>query len=494
MGTPAAHFFISYSREDATYQKRVIQELRQRGLNVWVDTENLIPGSPAWEREIERAIRGAAGIIVLLSPDANNSEWVRREISFGDDNEKRIFPVLIHGDEDDSVPLRLSSHQRVDLRRNFDDGIAQLEKALRDHLGVTAVHRIPKQTQTSSTQSADLKKFILPAILIAVGLFCITGLGLGISYIFNNISTPSPSVETPSITITDTPPDIDPVVTNTPVDIVLNPETPTGKIVYTCQIAGDEICIINADGSGWQRLTDMPAGSSYANLSPDGQFVVFVGKPDKTTEIMEIDLRTGKIKQLTELEATLGAPEISPDNQYITFTYRTANSASSIWIMDRDGHNPHEFYGASGRDVHDATWSPDGSQILFALGRGESNKLYIMSSDGRDPRLVNDTIDTRGRSDWSVNDLITFDMGGSFLHEIYTMNLDGSNLQQISHGDNAQGQSFSPDGKWIAYTAYTDVANKNTASCEIYIMRVDGADARRLTKNNYCDYQPRWGN
>jgi hypothetical protein len=120
MNTPASYFFMSYSREDIVLQKRVLTELRQRGVNVWVDVENLIPGSPAWEREIERSIRGAAGVIVLLSPNANNSEWVRREISFAEQNQKRIFPVLIHGDEDDSIPLRLSHHQRVDLRRNFE--------------------------------------------------------------------------------------------------------------------------------------------------------------------------------------------------------------------------------------------------------------------------------------------------------------------------------------------------------------------------------------
>lgn len=50
MGTPASSFFMSYSREDVSYQKRVINELRQHGINVWLDTENLIPGSPAWER------------------------------------------------------------------------------------------------------------------------------------------------------------------------------------------------------------------------------------------------------------------------------------------------------------------------------------------------------------------------------------------------------------------------------------------------------------
>ena len=110
-----------------------------------MDVENLIPGSPAWEREIERAIRSAAGIIVLLSPDSNNSEWVRREVSFAEQNNKRTFPVLIRGDEDDSIPLRLSSHQRVDLRRNMANGLDELANALKDHLGVTAIHQRPKQ-------------------------------------------------------------------------------------------------------------------------------------------------------------------------------------------------------------------------------------------------------------------------------------------------------------------------------------------------------------
>lgn len=489
MGTPAAHFFMSYSREDAVHQKRIITVLRQRGLNVWVDTENLIPGSPAWEREIERAIRSATGIIVLLSPDSNNSEWVRREISFAEQNEKRIFPVLVRGDEDDSIPLRLSSHQRVDLRRNFNDGLDQLESALRDHLGATAVHRLPKKT--NSLRAVDLKKFVLPAVLAGIGLFCLAGLGLGASYLLN-LPTQSPIEQ-----LTNTPPetpDIDPVSTNTAEHIVLDPVTPTGRIVYTCQIAGDEICIINADGTGWQRLTDTPAGNGHASLTSDGKYVIFVGKPETTTEILELNLENGNIKQMSDLGVSVGAPEISPDNATILFTYRAENQASQIWIMNRDGSHPREFYSASGKDVHDATWSPSGDEILFAMGRAENNQLYIIDHDGDALRLVNSTIDTRGHSDWSVQDLITFDMGGTFMHEIYTMNVDGSNRNQISNGENAQGQSFSPDGEWIAYTAYTDVANKDTTSCEIFIMRVDGSDKRRLTDNKYCDYQPRWGN
>ena len=73
------------------------------------------------------------------------------------------------------------------------------------------------------------------------------------------------------------------------------------------------------------------------------------------------------------------------------------------------------------------------------------------------------------------------------------MNVDGSNAHIISPaGGNAQGAAFSPDGQWVTFTAYYDHPGEDNG-CEIYIMRVDGTDLRRLTDNDYCDYQPRWG-
>src|SRR5215216_2000209 len=406
MSTPSSYFFMSYSREDVNLQKNIIAGLRQRGVKAWVDIENLIPGSPAWEREIERAIRGAAGLIVLLSPDANNSEWVRREISFAEQNEKRIFPVLIHGDEDDSIPLRLSNHQRVDLRRNFGDGLDSLADALNEHLGTTAVHRIPKETKSPSFDPGSLKKFILPGILALIGFACLGGLTFAASYIYNSISQPTKVITTP--------PDTDPVdpitpdsITVTPVEIVDKTNQPTGKVVYTCQIAGDEICIINADGSGWQRLTNLPSASFYASLAPDGKSVLYINKETGKNELYELDLQSDHTRQLTELNSDIGAPEISPDNKFILFTRKVSDN-SQVWIMNRDGSDAHELYSSAGKDAHDATWSPDGSQILFALGRGDSNKLYIVDFDGLDPRLVNNSIDTRGRSDWSPANLIVF--------------------------------------------------------------------------------------
>ena len=497
MSTPAPHFFLSYSREDAHLQQRVITGLRARGLDVWVDIENLIPGSPAWEREIERSIRAAAGVIVLLSPDSNNSEWVRREISFAEQNSKRIFPVLIRGDEDDSIPLRLSNHQRADLRRDFETGLDELANALRDFLGWTALGKRPPSGGKSpfSVAPADLRKFALPGLLTAFGLVCIASLALAARFVYNSLRPFPKNTPTQSLTATPTEALIVPIVVTDTTLLTESPGAePGGKIVFTCQTGGDEVCIMNADGSNWRQLTNSPAASYYASLAPDGESVLYIGKGTGHTEIYELNLASGTSKQLTRLEHEVGSPEVSPDNRWIAFTYRADNNLAQVWIINRDGSNPRKLYSSSSQDAHDPTWSPDGSQILFAMGRGENNKLYTIDFEGGEPTLLNDSIDTRGRSDWTIRNLITFDMGGPFQHDVYIMNLDGSHLSKFTDGDNAQGASFSPDGEWIAFTAYTDVANRDQTSCEIYIRRVDGTETRRLTDNGYCDYQPRWGN
>jgi len=486
------YFFVSYSRADIEQQRRIVAELRKRGINAWVDTENLIPGSPAWEREIERSIRGASGVIVLLSPDSNDSQWVRRELSFAEEIDKHLFPIHIRGDENDSIPLRLAAHQRVDLRSKFNVGMEALADALKDHLGITAINKRPKLKPKPTIQlpsGNELKKFALPATLVLIGLLCMGGIAFAVQAIANsNISTPTSPINTaPVVNITSTPTDAH----ATP---IANYPEPAGKIVYTCNVSGDELCIINADGTGQRQLTES-FRSSNATLSPDGKKIVYVMDDGKNAEVYEMDLASSKRNQLTDLKKSVGSPEISPDNQQIIFHYRSGNNNFQLWIMNRDGSHPQKFFEESGTDVHDPTWSPDGTQILFAIGKGENNQLYILDFNGREPILVNDSIDTRGRSDWSDNDLISFDQGGPFMHDVYVMDTSGKDLHQVSQaGFNAQGASFSPDGNWIAFTAYTNVTDKDQNSCEIFIMRVDGSDIRQLTNNTFCDYQPRWGN
>ena len=275
------------------------------------------------------------------------------------------------------------------------------------------------------------------------------------------------------------------------------PSEPTGKIAFTCQVfkelEREQICMVNADGTNYQRLTtEDDTRHFYPSISPDGLSVLYsaLDEQSKHYEIYEFDLVAGEPKALTFALGDLNAPEVSPDGNSIAFTrFFDDPEHPTTWLMDRDGGNPRQV-----ADVRawDPTWSPDGTQILFASYADGLSQLFIINLDGSGLRQVSHLPALRGRSDWSAAGLIVTYSGKPWERELFSMNPDGSDLQQISPaGGNSQGPSFSPDGKWVAFTAYFD--RFEVHGCEIYIMRVDGTDLRRLTDNDYCDYQPRWG-
>ena len=75
------NIFISYSRRNVASVERLSRDLQDAGFNVWVDFRR-IPGGAHWQEAIFDGIRNADIVIPCLSPDAVNSEWVRREIAF----------------------------------------------------------------------------------------------------------------------------------------------------------------------------------------------------------------------------------------------------------------------------------------------------------------------------------------------------------------------------------------------------------------------------
>ena len=147
---------MSYSRRDDVAMRRVVAFLRKQGINVWLDNEKLVPGTPIWEEEIEKAIKSAEAIVVIMSPDSKKSEWVRREISLAEQHNKRVFPILINGDEDSAITIRLITKQFIDLRKNEEAGLESLATNLNSYLHAEAIDdisakRIPEKSSNKNT-------------------------------------------------------------------------------------------------------------------------------------------------------------------------------------------------------------------------------------------------------------------------------------------------------------------------------------------------------
>jgi hypothetical protein len=129
------HIFISYSRMDQEIMQKVIADLKKDGLNVWVDQEGLEVGTRSWKKAIEKAIDEASCIVVILSPDAKQSEWVSAELDYGQTQGKAIFPILAKGNKSNAVPFGFTLMQWIDVaNKDYHLEMDKLVTALLKHL------------------------------------------------------------------------------------------------------------------------------------------------------------------------------------------------------------------------------------------------------------------------------------------------------------------------------------------------------------------------
>ncbi|HVP50234.1 MAG TPA: TIR domain-containing protein [Candidatus Bathyarchaeia archaeon] len=111
-----AEIFISYSRRDKDFVRRLGEALVSRKREPWVDWKD-IPLTAEWQQEILRNIEAADNFIFVISPDSVASVNCRKEIDHAVANHKRMVPIYFRAVADDAIPETLGRFQRLD----FDD-------------------------------------------------------------------------------------------------------------------------------------------------------------------------------------------------------------------------------------------------------------------------------------------------------------------------------------------------------------------------------------
>lgn len=156
--------FLSYSRSDSEWAKRLKHQIDLRGISVWLD-EDAIGKGTRWDTEVQTAILNCKYFVVLLSPRSVLSDSVQDEIHFALEKRKSIVPFLIENCE---KPLRLSRIQHIDLARGDQFAISQLIERLSSGLETedTTPLSSPGQSYTSpralQTPSGKAASFVQP--------------------------------------------------------------------------------------------------------------------------------------------------------------------------------------------------------------------------------------------------------------------------------------------------------------------------------------------
>jgi hypothetical protein len=130
--------FMSYSRDDAGMMQKVCQRLAKSEISVWTDAK-LEPGTPSWKKAVQSAIESSTCFIILLTPNAKNSDIVEMELGYALAHERIILPILADGTNRTAVPLEIINRQWTDIREDFELGMTRLvQSVLAYRSGTTA--------------------------------------------------------------------------------------------------------------------------------------------------------------------------------------------------------------------------------------------------------------------------------------------------------------------------------------------------------------------
>jgi TolB protein len=240
--------------------------------------------------------------------------------------------------------------------------------------------------------------------------------------------------------------------------------SPDGKTIASCVMRHE------GAGSAWVAGIS-PQGNPEGALSPpawqvcqsaawlpDGSAIVTTA----TTEVMswsagyqlwKVLNPSGQVTRISnDLSTYYGASLTADGSSLVTVQNQ---HASSIWLVSEGRPGARQLTtGGAGQDgLRGIAWTPDGRLIYFSVSSGRP-QLWIMGGDGGNPSQFTN------RNVMSVDPAASPDGGTVFFSSgiwgddsVWKVDIDGSNLQQLTRENFAQTPDISPDGDWIVYGA-----------------------------------------
>ncbi|UCC49840.1 MAG: S9 family peptidase [Gemmatimonadota bacterium] len=166
-----------------------------------------------------------------------------------------------------------------------------------------------------------------------------------------------------------------------------------------------QIFVVPGDGGTPRQLTSGDynhGGGRYGggiDWTPDGQAIVFSGLREEDaeyiwleSEIYEVSVADGAIRQLTQRRGPDDSPAVSPNGRLIAYTgYDFTDDTyidSKLYVMNRDGSDPRLLMAELDRTPRNLMWSSDSRAIYFNIDSEGTRNLYAASLDGRVRKLT----------------------------------------------------------------------------------------------------------
>lgn len=256
-------------------------------------------------------------------------------------------------------------------------------------------------------------------------------------------------------------------------------------------IKSSQIFIMNSDGSGKTRITFNDRKDNLPSWSHDGKKIAFRSCKDTICGIYIMNADGSAIQQLTKSGQNICNPKWSPDGKWIAYEDYINNNMQLCLI--KPDQEDFKQLTTNGYNIN-LTWSPDSKHIAFVSDRAGEEigyEIYTMHIDS--PQVVK-RITFNNLPDkfpaWSPDGkqiaYVGYDTtsSGNQITSLWIINTDSSNPRKLIDGQ-LEFPSWSPDGKKLAINLFKE------GNMDIYTINLDGSELTRLTNNGSC-FMPAW--
>lgn len=144
--------FISHAHQDAYLAKRLATDLQEHGWQVWIAPDSIQPGEK-WVEAVNRGLAESGKVLLLLTPDAAASTYVRDEtnavIEFKRHGEQiEILPLDVKLVPPTDLPFTWLSFHRISFPNDYKDGLENLLNALQPK-NMKRLNRLYDQLKTA---------------------------------------------------------------------------------------------------------------------------------------------------------------------------------------------------------------------------------------------------------------------------------------------------------------------------------------------------------
>lgn len=220
--------------------------------------------------------------------------------------------------------------------------------------------------------------------------------------------------------------------------------------------AGDEIWVVNDDGTDLHNVSVSSYFDDVPRWSPTGDRIAFISNRTGNPDVFVVDADGRNLVNLTQSTAVDATPVWSPSGGNIAYV-----RDSALWVMSADGSNQRQLTtGISIAPGQAPAWSPDGTRIAIADGGGTRSDIYIVDFTGGGP-VQNITNSQAVDIDpvWSPSGTrIAFTSQSASGDDIFMMAPDGTAVTDLTITPSAlEGPpAWDPDGLGIVFSSDRD--------------------------------------